>query len=526
MSRMKLAVCLLALAGSATLFFYSRGSQHRSHARIAASRLLSGKRPASSFSLLITFEPNVGQASSGVQFIGRGKGMSVFLRDEEIAIALPKRAQPSGGGINPLVEIRLVRASASSSRKTRLYSHRRRTRGKTTRSHSRRKRPRLHRGTTLRTGQVPSRFEWRGEGPLAGRSNYFIGGNHKAWRTHVPHYAGADAAEALPGVGMTIYGNGEGVEYDLRLRPGVDSSELRLTFAGADETQLAANGDLVLRAGENELRMKEPTIYEELPEGAALAKESGLQQSDARRHVDGGYVLEADGSVGLATGPHDANASLVIDPSLSVSYSTFLGGAGSEAANSVALDSSGNVYIGGTTSLGAFGEPTMATIGPGIGSSGGSGGNSGTSSNTGTEYFVAKINPNASGASSLVYVTFFGRSISQSAGLIAVNASGNVAVTGTTTSSDFPVTDGSTLTSGSNDATVSEIDPRGSTLLFSTLFGGSGAESQSTRRGKSTLHRTRVRRICRLPQARFNRRSRGDRATDFWRSFSRARAPV
>jgi hypothetical protein len=478
MSRMKLAVCLLALAGSATLFLYSRGTLHRSHAPIAASRLLSGKRPASWFSLPITFEPNVGQASSGVQFIGRGKGMSVFLRDEEIAIALPKRAAASGGGIDPLVEIRLVRASASSSRKTRLYSHRRRTRGKTTRSHPRRKRPRAHRGTTLRTGQVPSRFAWRGEGQLAGRSNYFIGRNRREWRTHVPHYAGADAAEALPGVGMTIYGNGEGVEYDLRLRPGVNAAELRLTFAGTDETQLAANGDLVLRAGENELRMKKPAIYEELPEAAASAKEGGLQQSVARTHVEGGYVLEADGSVGFAIGPHDANASLVIDPSLSVSYATFLGGAGSDAANSIALDSSGNVYIGGTTSLGAFGEPTTATIGPGIGTSGGSGGNSGASSNTGTEYFVAKINLNASGASSLVYLTFIGGSISQSGGLIAVDASGNAAVTGTTTSPDFPVTDGSTLTSGSNDATVSEIDPTGSTLLFSTLFGGSGAESQ------------------------------------------------
>ena len=34
------------------------------------------------------------------------------------------------------------------------------------------------------------------------------------------------------------------------------------------------------------------------------------------------------------------------------------------------------------------------------------------------------------------------------------------------------------MTLGSNDISVSEIDPTGSVLLFSTLFGGSGAESQ------------------------------------------------
>jgi hypothetical protein len=39
----------------------------------------------------------------------------------------------------------------------------------------------------------------------------------------------------------------------------------------------------------------------------------------------------------------------VIDPSLSVQYTTFLGGAGEDVANSIALDATGKVYIGGTT---------------------------------------------------------------------------------------------------------------------------------------------------------------------------------
>ena len=65
-----------------------------------------------------------------------------------------------------------------------------------------------------------------------------------------------------------------------------------------------------------------------------------------------------------------------------------------------------------------------------------------------------------------MYLTFLGGSASQSGGLIAVDAMGNMAITGTTTSPDFPVTDGSSLTSGTNDVTVSEIDPTGSTLFF------------------------------------------------------------
>ena len=187
--------------------------------------------------------------------------------------------------------------------------------------------------------------------------------------------------------------------------------------------------------------------------------------------VAGGYELEGDGTVGFIIGPHDPQATLVIDPSLSITYSTFLGGAGTETASSIGMDTAGNIYVGGTTTNpAAFSEPTTATLGPGFGANPPNG--------TSTVYFVAKINPNVSGTSSLVYLTFIGGSVTQTGGLIAVDSAGDVAITGATNSPDFPVTDGSTLTTGANDVTVSEIDPTGSTLTFSTLFGGSGAESQ------------------------------------------------
>jgi hypothetical protein len=68
--------------------------------------------------------------------------------------------------------------------------------------------------------------------------------------------------------------------------------------------------------------------------------------------------------------------------------------------------------------------------------------------------------------------------------LIALDGAGDVALTGTTTSLDFPVTGSSQptegLTSGSgNDAIVSEINAAGNQLNFSTYFGGSGEESSN-----------------------------------------------
>jgi Beta-propeller repeat len=61
--------------------------------------------------------------------------------------------------------------------------------------------------------------------------------------------------------------------------------------------------------------------------------------------------------------------------------------------------------------------------------------------------------------------------------MIAVDTSGRVAITGTTTSADFPVTDGSTRSTGPNDVAVVELAPTATTLVYSTLFGGSGSES-------------------------------------------------
>ena len=150
----------------------------------------------------------------------------------------------------------------------------------------------------------------------------------------------------------------------------------------------------------------------------------------------------------------------MIDPSISVSYSSFLGGTGSETANSIAVDLTGKIYIGGTTTSPTTFAEAASQLGPGIPSSSGA-----SPTDAAEEFFVAKIDPTQSGANALVYVTFLGGNTNQAGGLIAVDSSGDVAVTGTTTSSDFPVTDGSTQTSGSNSTIVSEIDPTGSKLV-------------------------------------------------------------
>jgi hypothetical protein len=382
---------------------------------------------AAPMSLPITLEENVGQAEKRVAFLGRGKGMTALVTRTGIEVFVGARAGEKGtGGMVKLRFVEVPTGSRSSSRASR-------------------------------------EFVWRGKQRLRGESNYFLGSDARRWRTHVAHYERAEARDIVPGVGIAVYGNEEGIEYDLRLAPGTDVDRLRVEVSGADGIRLDPEGNLVMVVADRPVMMRKPAIFVEHVTMPVRGGKNGGSMLAAREQVDGGYVLEADGSLGFRVGPHDSNATLVLDPSLSVSYATFLGGAGEDSANSIALDSTEKVYVGGTTtSATTFPEPDGKQNGPGGGA---------------TDFFIAKIDPAASGANSLVYLTFLGGSGDEAGGQIAVDGSGNVAIMGTTTSTDFPVTDASKRTSGSNDLAISEIGPSGSSLIFSTLLGGSGAEA-------------------------------------------------
>ncbi|HVB87554.1 MAG TPA: choice-of-anchor D domain-containing protein [Candidatus Dormibacteraeota bacterium] len=397
----------------------------------------------------MTFEPNVGQfggelrrkfggqfnrqLDADVAFIGRGAGMTLLLTRDGMDVEVADHSARRGYARADLVRIRVGWAADGQGVRGAAQSH-------------------VTRGAA-RGGNA--KFAWHGERPLRTISNYFLGRDPRAWHTNVPHFERAVAtSDSAQQVGLVVHGSRDGAEYDLSLPAGSDASRMRLRFSGANRVKVS-DGDVILFAGDRQLRMAKPKIYDVLAGGI-------------RKAVRGYYVMEADGSVGLHLGHHDPRATLVIDPSISVAYTTFLGGAGNETGGNVAIGASGKVYVAGTTtSSSTFPEAAAFGIGGAVG---------------GSAFYIAKIDPTVTGANSLLYLTFLGGSGTQAGGLIAVDGAGDVAITGTTTSTDFPVTGSSQpttgLTSGTgNDAIVSEVNPVGNQLNFSIFFGGSGRES-------------------------------------------------
>lgn len=146
-------------------------------------------------------------------------------------------------------------------------------------------------------------------------------------------------------------------------------------------------------------------------------------------------------------------------PAGAVSYSTFLGGSATEHAGGIAVDSSGNVYVGGGTTSSNF--PVMNAMQAANGG--------------GQDAFLAKLNPSGS---TLGYSTYMGGNGSSDSleqiNAVAVDSSGDAYVAGVTNSTNFPVTSGAirAVYNGMQDAFAAEFSTAGA-LVYSSYLGGS-----------------------------------------------------
>jgi len=140
-------------------------------------------------------------------------------------------------------------------------------------------------------------------------------------------------------------------------------------------------------------------------------------------------------------------------------FSTFLGGNGGDISRSIAIDSSGNMYVAGETKssdfpiYNAFQSTLNISFFPDI--------------------FVSKISADGS---SFVYSTYLGGNSNENVHDCFVNEEGQLTIAGQTSSSDFPTTNGSFQSTKPNattysDGIVTRFDTYGN-LIFSTFLGG------------------------------------------------------
>lgn len=136
-------------------------------------------------------------------------------------------------------------------------------------------------------------------------------------------------------------------------------------------------------------------------------------------------------------------------------YTVLLSGSNEDSANAVAVDASGNAYVGGETYSSNYFTGTL------LGSSDG---------------FIAKINTSGT----LQFTTRYKGTGNESVNAIAVDATGSIYIGGVTDSDDLTIAPATPLQNGpggAQDGFVAKYGTDGRTLRYSTYLGGSDYDS-------------------------------------------------
>jgi hypothetical protein len=280
---------------------------------------------------------------------------------------------------------------------------------------------------------------------LPARTNYFLG-DRSHWRTNVPTYSRVRYDQVYRGIDVVYYGRQNQLEYDFILSPGADPAAIRMKFDGARSLSISNSGDLIVKTHSSELVQKLPAIYQD------------------GHPIRGRYTLLSKNTVGVQVERYDRARPLVIDPV--VTYTSYLGGTGVDQINAVKLGPNGQLYVAGQTAtqdLICYGycyNPLSAGL---------------------QDAFLAIFDTTQSPIA-LTYFSYLGGTNNDAAKAIDVDANGVVYLTGTTNSTDFPVTGNALQPTGAAttaDAFVAVINvPIGNTdsLTYSTYLGGTDGD--------------------------------------------------
>jgi Beta-propeller repeat/FlgD Ig-like domain len=278
--------------------------------------------------------------------------------------------------------------------------------------------------------------------PRPDQANVFSGTDRSRWRTALPTYDQVRYHSISDGADLVYHLVDGQLEYDVLLAPGAELSRVALRYRGADRLEIDHDGALRIHTAAGVLYEKAPVLYQD--------------RDGARVAIAGGYRLSGRDQIGFWAGNYDRSQPLVVDPG--VAWSTYLGGSGTDEGYGVATDASGDVYVVGCT--GSTNYPTSTGVYQ-------------TVKAAGVDVVVTKLRGNGT---SVLWSTCIGGAADDIGRGIAVDASGNIYITGSTGSANFPTTTGAyqrTLAAGVYDGFVTKLSASGSSLIYSTLVGAS-----------------------------------------------------
>ena len=286
------------------------------------------------------------------------------------------------------------------------------------------------------------------------------GGGLALWSTFL---GGSDSDAA--------YGLALGPHDEIYLTGETDSADYPVTSGAFDVSWNGGTDAFVTQLSSDGAQLVASTFLGGMGDerGADLELSSAGDPPDEVHPMLGGLTTSADfpvtpgafdpGYGGGSFGGGDGFVARLAPDLGSLTWSTFLGGAGNDAVLDLAVDDAGMVSAVGFTGSADY-PVTSGALDP-------------TPNGSGNflDAFVTRL---ASDGASLVWSTFLGGTQSEVATGVTLAAAGEPVVVGRTESADFPVTPGApgVLHGGAGDAFAARLDAAGSALLWSTFLGG------------------------------------------------------
>jgi hypothetical protein len=360
-------------------------------------------------SLPLVFTENQGQVDGAVQYYVQGSGTSIYFTAGGLTYALGVPAAPAGRAPVQRWAVRLDFV-----------------------------------GSTRRP---------QGEAVTETKMSFFKG-RRERWRTGVRTWSRVVYRDLWPGIDLVYEGTVNQLKYHFLVRSGVDPAVIRLRYSGADSVKLNDAGELVVNTPVRSFTDQAPVAFQEI---AGRRIEVRSRWSRLSRGAAGPVVY------GFELGQYDSEKPLVVDPA-TLLYCGYIGGSASDSANGVAVDSSGNLLVAGTTNSSATSFPEA--VGPDLTFNGGD-----------WDAFVAKVRADGSGLDYCGYIGGTGWDTGQA---VAIDSAGRAYVVGYSGSDEtsFPVLVGPDLTfNAGGDAFVARVKADGSGLDYCGYIGGVSDDS-------------------------------------------------
>ena len=304
----------------------------------------------------------------------------------------------------------------------------------------------------------------KGEKKAITTVNDLRGSDPSKWKTNIQTYDVVTLGEVYDGIELKLKAYGNNVEKLFYVKPGADPTAIKLKLSGAKTLKVNEDGLLEAETALGIVKFTKPIVYQESKVPSTTTKKSrssaplagkGRGEGDLsdRQYIEAAYVVIGN-EYSFKLEDYDRSREVVIDPLLESTYLGGSGGSGADYGNAIAIDSGGNIYVTGST-----GSPDFPTT-PGAYD---------TFFNGSDYAFVSKLN---SDLTSLLASTYLGGVGEDYGNAIAIDSGGNIYVTGSTGSTDFPTTPGAYNTSGSGF--VSRLSNDLTSLLASTYLGNAG----------------------------------------------------